>query len=294
MPISSLKSQVSNLQSPISSPQSPVSILYSPMLPRFLAPLIFLLLLLPACQPAPLPPPEVSVEPTPAVLRIGVADTAVSLLALTDHPDFLLQTVTANTSALYTDLAAGNLDALLVHTILEEERVWFNPVAVDGLVLVVHPDNPLTSLGRGEVQAIFNGRITNWAELGGPDLPITLVIREHGSGARTLFTQRIMAEQRVQINALLVTGDTAVQELVAADPGAIGYTMMGAVQGVKALALDGIPALPNIASAQAYPLSVPLYFVAAAEPQGTLRAWLSWLQSVDGQAIIGERYGRVR
>lgn len=263
------------------------------MLPRSLAPLLLLLLLL-GCQATPLPPSDVPPNPEPVILRVGVADTAVSVLTLATNPDFHLQPVPANTITLLADLATGNLDALLVHHIPENEAVWFSPVAVDGLVLVVHPDNPVTNLSRGEAQAVFNGRITNWSALGGPDLAITLVTRERGSGVRTIFTQRIMAEQRMSINAVVAAGDTAVQELVAADPGAIGYTMMGSVSNVKALELDGIPALPNTATAQAYPLSSPLYFVSLAEPQGELRTWLSWLQSETGQETIGQRYGTVR
>jgi len=262
------------------------------MPPRPLAPLLLLLLLL-GCQSPPLPPPGVTPSPVPVVLRVGVADTAVPFPTLTANPDFGLQVVSANTTTLFADLAAGNLDALLVHTIPENEAVWFNPVAVDGLVIIVHPDNPVTSLSRGEVQAVFNGRITNWSTLGGPDLPITLITRERGSGARTIFAQRIMAEQRVSINAVVATGDTAVQEQVATNPGGIGYTMMGSADGAKVLRLDDIPALPNTTTAQAYPLSVPLYFVSPAEPQGQLRAWLAWLQSQAGQAAIGKRYGTV-
>ena len=45
---------------------------------------------------------------------------------------------------------------------------------------------------------------------------------------------------------------------------------------------------------ESYPLAAPLYFVAPAEPQGELRVFLSWLQSEAGQAVIAERYGRVR
>ncbi len=272
--------------------QPPVSSFQSPMRPRSLAPLLVLLLLL-GCQAAPLPPPEVTPSPAPEVLRVGVVDTAVSFPTLADNPDFALQVVSANTTTLFDDLATGNLDALLVHTIPENEAVWFNPVAVDGLVIIVHPDNPLTSLSRGAVQAVFNGRLTNWSALGGPDLPITLITRERGSGARTIFAQRIMAEQRVSINAVLAAGDTAVQEEVAANPGAIGYTMMGSAEGVKVLRLDDIPAMPNTTTAQAYPLSVPLYFVSPAEPQGQLRAWLAWLQSEVGQVAISEKYGTV-
>lgn len=275
-------------------PKSAISILYSPILTRSFAFLLFLLVLLPACRSAPLPLPERTPEPTPTVLRIGVEDTAVSFLALAHHPAFALQPVAANTETLFADLVAGNLDALLTHHLPEGATVWFNPVAVDALVIIVHPDNPLEALTRTEVQAMFNGRITNWAEVGGPDLPILLVTREREASARAIFTQRIMLEQRLSINAMVAAADTAVQQQVATNPGAIGYTMMGAGQGANVLALDGIAPLPNIVSAQAYPISIPLYFVSLAEPQGELRAWLSWLQSAEGQQAIGNVYGRVR
>ncbi len=264
------------------------------MLPRSPIFLFLLLVGLIACQPAPLPLPEATPKPTPVVLRIGVEDTAVSFLSLAHNPTFTLQPVAANTDTLFADLAAGNLDALLTHHIPEGAAVWFNPVAVDALIMIVHPDNPLQTLTRGEVQAMFSGRITSWAEVGGPDLSILLVTREREASARAIFSQRIMLEQRVSINALVVATDTAVQQQVATAPAAIGYTMMGALQGTKALALDAIAPLPNIVSAQAYPISVPLYFVTLTEPQGDLRAWLSWLQSAEGQQAIGGVYGRVR
>ncbi|MEZ4642410.1 MAG: hypothetical protein R3E31_06675 [Chloroflexota bacterium] len=70
--------------------------------------------------------------------------------------------------------------------------------------------------------------------------------------------------------------------------------MMGALQDVKALDLDGIPALTNTAAAQAYPLSAPLYFVSLTEPQGELRASAGLVASRNWANCSGERYGRIR
>jgi phosphate transport system substrate-binding protein len=86
-----------------------------------------------------------------------------------------------------------------------------------------------------------------------------------------------------------------VIEAIADNPAAIGYSMMGAVDiRVKTLAIDGIMASLTTTADQSYPLTSPLYFVSAAEPTGDLRAFLAWLQSDEGQTVIGEKYGRVR
>jgi phosphate transport system substrate-binding protein len=171
-----------------------------------------------------------------------------------------------------------------------------NPVALDGLVIVVHPNNPVQDLSLAEVQALFNGRITNWSALGGPDQPVNLVSREPGAGTRAILQQRVLAEQRISINALIQPDDSSLLAAVAADPLAVGYSMMGtAVIGeVKLLSIDGIVPTPATTADQSYPLTAPLYFLSPTEPQGELRAFLAWLQSDVGQGVIGVGYGRVR
>ena len=256
--------------------------------------------LLTACQPEPAPLPAITPTPPPETLHIGLATAAQPLADLVTDPyaQFTdrarLQFVPADTAVLLADLAAGSLDAVLVHALPIDSDFWFNPVAWDGLAVVVGADNPAQGLSRAEVQAVFNGRITNWSALGGPDQPITLLSRERGSGTRTLFEQRIMAGQRLNINAMLLGDNVALLEALAAAPGAVGYTMLGSVAGVKALAIDGVAPTTASTADETYPLAAPLYFVAPVEPQGELRVFLSWLQSEAGQTVLGERYGRVR
>lgn len=251
------------------------------------------------CRPGPdsLPP---LLSPTPAVgLRIGVTSSAAAAADLmaraygqvSSHVG--LQFVVGNNQALFDDLASGLLDAILVHHIPPDTEPWFSPIAVDGLVLVVHPENPVDGLSSGQAQAILGGRIQNWRDIGGPDLAIEVVGRERGSGARAILNQRIMGEQRLDINARIATGDAGLRQVVSTTPGAIGYSMLGAVQGLRILALDGIIPSPESVADQSYPLSSPLYFVSRAEPDGDLRAFLAWLQSPDGQSVLGEKYGRV-
>jgi hypothetical protein len=259
---------------------------------------IFSLLLLVACQPEPpLRPTAVTPTPAPELLRIGLSDNAAAVADLiapayaTETERAALQFIPANNAALWTALNGGRLEAILTHHIPEVCSCWFNPVAWDGLAIVVHPDNPLTHLSRAEAQAIFSGRQTNW-----PDgRPITLYSREQESDGRLLLNERVMAEQRLAITAVILSDDGAMATAVADDPQAIGYLMFGALDdSVKAVAIDNQPPTANAAAAQNYPLAVPLYFVSRQEPTGELRALLAWLQSPAGQARLGEKYGRIR
>lgn len=253
-----------------------------------------------ACQDtAPLPPPVASTEPVPVHLWIGVTDDAAGLLsevsAAYKNSRAVLHVISGNSHSLYDDLATGQLDAVILNYIPPNNDLWVNPLALDGLVFIVHPDNPVRELTRPELQAIFSGRINNWADVGGPSLPIMPQIREQGAGARQLFQERVMQEQRVTINAVLQPAYTAVLEAVAADPQAIGYTTLsGLPAGVAVLTVEGFTPEPNTVGTQQYPLTVPLYFLADGEPNGQLRHFLSWLQSAEGQAQLGQKVGRAR
>ncbi len=263
-----------------------------------------LILWLVSCQqPTVSPPPPPSPTHPPINLQIGVTDSAASLIDLitpayaAHTPLAKLEMVTGNDEALFADLDQGLLDAILVHIIPENRADWFNPVAVDGLVLLVHPDNSINNLMPNQIQDIFSGRALTWTSVGGSDQPIQLLTREAGAGVRTLFQDRLMAEQRVAITALIQPDDAAMRQAVAARPDSIGYSMMGQSSdhaNVRMLAIAGISPTSTTTASQTYPLSAPLYFVSRVEPQGELRAFLAWLQSEAGQILLSEKYGRVR
>ena len=252
-----------------------------------------------ACQAQSTSPPLAPTTPPPTHLWIGVTDSAADLLAdITAEyaqEDVVLHLVPGNGRIVYDDLLAGELDAAVLNVIPVGSDLWFNPIALDGLVLIVHPDNPIQELSRPEVQAIFSGRITHWADVGGTNEPIVIHIREQGAAGRQLLQERIMAEQRVAISAVLQPGQTAVLEAIAADPQAIGYTTLSGLRDdVSAVVVEGITPEPNTVGTQQYPLTVPLYFLSDGEPQGKLRHFLAWLQTVETQQQLGQTIGRVR
>lgn len=246
--------------------------------------------------------------PSLTPVYIGLASTAAGLPNLIAYhtPETQLRFTSNNTGALFDDLAQGQLDALLVHVIWPAADLtppyWYNPVALDGLAIIVHPNNPIRDLSLSQVQALYSGRISNWQTLGGPDQPVIPITRERDAGARAMFSQRVMADQRVSINAIVQTTNEGVIQIVAGQPGAVGYTMLGALphatldmdQAVRVVSIGGTAPNPLTTADQSYPLTVPLYWVSPTEPQGAARAFLAWLQSEPGQRQLGVRYGRVR
>ena len=260
-----------------------------------------LLLILVACSSPLTPAPRPFASPESlGTVKIGVATSAVGLMDHvanridSENEQIRYQFIKANSQTLFSDLESEHIDAILVHYIPPESNFWFNPVAVDGLVLATHPANQGGNLTRVQAQAIFSGRISNWSELGGADLEIVLIVREPGAGTQAIFEKRVMGSESLSVAAEITPNDSTLRESIASRPGAIGYTMMGSAADLDLLSIDGFEATPDTTEAQTYPFAVPLYFVSKGEPTGQLRSFLAWLQSEDEQSVLGEKYGRVR
>ncbi|MGD8584497.1 MAG: substrate-binding domain-containing protein [Chloroflexota bacterium] len=259
-----------------------------------------LLLLLAGCSTEPdYAPPAPTVTPFPADLYIGLSDSAAPLADLvgasyedaTGHaaPVFLI----GNDETLRNDVQQGTLEAAIVYYLPADSQLWFTPIALDAVVTMVHPDLPIENLTSNQLRSIYNGSITNWAEVGGPDLTIDALNRESGAGPRDVLSQRVMGSARFSNLARIAASDDFMQQEILANPATIGYTTMVAAGG-EATSLDERHATQATVADQTYPLTTPLYFVTLNEPSSLLRDFLAWMQSPDGQAVLGEKYGRVR
>lgn len=133
-------------------------------------------------------------------------------------------------------------------------------VAMDGVCIVVHPSNPIGSLKTEQVRDIYLGKIKNWNQLGGPNLPIVVISRDTASGTYDTFENFIMNKQKMASNVEYVSTNPQAFARVKNTRGAIGYVGFGFVQtGVKAVVLDGVkPSRQTILSGK-YPVSRPLF-----------------------------------
>lgn len=98
------------------------------------------------------------------------------------------------------------------------------PVAIDGLAIAVHPSLNIPGLTLAQLKAIYTNRITNWKQLGGPDLPIKPYSRPMSDGGTAeLFVQDILAGQPIGSHVEFVATTTQALQKIAGKPGGIYY-----------------------------------------------------------------------
>jgi phosphate transport system substrate-binding protein len=171
-------------------------------------------------------------------------------------------------------------------------------VARDAIAVVVHPDNPVQGLSIPQIADIYTGKITNWQEVGGNNLPIVLLSRESNSGTYVYFLENVVRQGKkndimFSPDTLLMPSSEGISNEVRQNPNAIGYDGLGYVtsdQKVLAVAGDATSAhvLPSVDTVNdnTYPISRPLYMYTAGEPQGALKIYLDWIMGPEGQAIV--------
>ena len=113
-------------------------------------------------------------------------------------------------------------------------------VAIDGIAIIVNPQNPIADLTIEQIASLYKGEITNWEEIGGYDAPVVLIGREAASGTRDGFESITDTEDACKYSQELTsTGD--VVQTVASNPNAIGYASLASVKdNVKAVDVEGV------------------------------------------------------
>ena len=134
-------------------------------------------------------------------------------------------------------------------------------VALDGVAVVVNPDNSVTDLTVDQIAQIYKGEVTNWSELGGADQEIAVLGREDGSGTRSAFEEIVGVDGECKYtNEYSSTGDVIGQ--VASNPGAIGYASLSAVdETVAAVKVDGVAPSEETVKDGSYTLQRPFVMV---------------------------------
>jgi phosphate transport system substrate-binding protein len=120
--------------------------------------------------------------------------------------------------------------------------------------MIVNPDLPLSSLTRQDIVDIFTtGKLHNWSNLGGPDVPIVPVIRSDTSGTRASFSKYVLGGIKEQKNLLQIDSSHTMLHVVAHTPGAIGYSALPALDAsVHTLAINGQAATARAIAAGKY------------------------------------------
>ena len=162
-------------------------------------------------------------------------------------------------------------------------------ICQDGISVIVHPNSPMKDITIEQVKAIYAGEVTNWKEVGGPDVAITVVTREEGSGTRGAFEEIVLGKTPMTQKVTVQSSTGAVRTAVAADVNAIGYVSMGSMSDdVRALVVDGAEATAANVQNGNYKISRPFLFLVEGEMDEVSQAFVDYILSADGQEIIAK------
>ncbi|MCE5281193.1 MAG: PstS family phosphate ABC transporter substrate-binding protein [Deltaproteobacteria bacterium] len=160
-------------------------------------------------------------------------------------------------------------------------------VAIDAIVPIVHPGNPVNDLSLDQLSQIYQGKITNWKEVGGRDLQIVAISRDSSSGTFEAWGELILKGAKVTPRAQLQASNGAIVQAVSKNRYALGYIGLGYLdKSVKALSVNGIRASEKTASMKAYPVSRALYLFTNGEPKGETARYIRFVLSPAGQALV--------
>lgn len=159
-------------------------------------------------------------------------------------------------------------------------------VALDGIAVIVHADNPVSDLTVEEISKIFTGEITDWSEVGGTAGPISCVGREAGSGTRDGFETITKTKDLCLLDQEL-TSTGAVIEAVAGNASAIGYASLAAVEGkeqIRAVTVGGVACAEATVLSGSYPIQRPFVLVTRSDEELSAQARAFFDFAVSGEA----------
>lgn len=217
-------------------------------------------------------------------------------------------TTCRKTSEAWLGLANGVSDLLLVYEASEgtkEELAQIGtelvttPIGRDALVFIVNADNPVQSLTQAQLTDIYTGKLTNWKQVGGSDLPIVAFQRPEASGSQSLFIKLLMGDTKpmdapTELRPTEMGG--LIDELASYDnsQNALGYSVfyyasyMYEQPGLRFVAVDGVLPSDETIADGSYPLLNAYYLVTRADtPEDSPTAKLrDWILSDEGRETI--------
>ena len=207
------------------------------------------------------------------------------------------------------DLAAGTTDiGMSSRRINSDELAQLQPkfgdlsapnaehvLGLDGVAVIVNPNNPVSALSMEQVGQIFSGQIADWSQAGGGAAAIALYARNNESGTFDTFDNLVLKAKGLKLAdaAHRIESSTELTDAVTANPAGIGFIGLPYVLRAKALGIistSGARAIVPTAltvGTEDYPLSRRLYFyLPANSPNRDAADFVEFALSSAGQEIV--------
>ncbi len=166
-------------------------------------------------------------------------------------------------------------------------------IAKDALSVIVNPGNKVSQLTREQIESIFTGKIKNWKEFGGEDMEIVVYSRETSSGTYEFFKEYVLNKKNFGTTSLLMPATGAIVQSVSQTKGAIGYVGLAySDKSVKSLKVSYdkgvtfVEANSENAVKMTYPITRPLYYYYLATTEKTVKPFVDFILSPEGQQLV--------
>jgi phosphate transport system substrate-binding protein len=198
-------------------------------------------------------------------------------------------------------MAQGRCDVgMLSRPMSDEDRRTFaadlrapateHVIGLDGIAVIVHPNNRVRSLEIEQIKAIFTGQIRDWAAVGGADAPIDVYARDQGSSTYDTFKHLALGTAPLGASAHQIADSNELSDKVATEPNAIGFVGLVFVRSANAVAVGSTVPSPFTVADESYPLTRRLYFYTLPKPASKIVTdFVSFVLSAEGQEVVRQK-----
>lgn len=215
------------------------------------------------------------------------------------HPQVRVEVQTGGSTRGISDARQRTADFGMVSRNLKpvEGDLVAYEIARDGICLIVHADNPVPSLSREQVLAVYRDEVSDWKEIGGPPVPIVAVHKAEGRGTLEVFLSHFEL-QNEDVHPDVIAGDNlqAIKS-VAGNPYAVGYVSIGAAEAearlgtaIRLLPAGEIAATSGNVAEGRFPMVRPLNLVAREPLSPLASAFLAFVRSGQHSDLIEAQY----
>lgn len=203
-------------------------------------------------------------------------------------------------------LGAGQVEiAMSSKPLSDEDRARFpavdfvaTEIGQDAVGIIVRrevADGGVRSLDRGQLKALFEGRVRNWRELGGPDLDVFVYDKEPGRGTREVLDRYLYGPAGkappppASDHFAVVGGNEETRAKLLSTPGAVGPLSSSFVRGhpqLASLAVDGVEPTAAAVRSGTYPMARPLFLITDGPPAGDAERFVDYVLSAEGQELV--------
>ena len=203
-------------------------------------------------------------------------------------------------------LGAGQVEiAMSSKPLSDEDRARFpavdfvaTEIGQDAVGIIVRRevvDGGLRSLGREQLEAVFEGRVRSWSELGGPDLDVFVYDKEPGRGTREVLDRYLYGPAGkappppASDHFAIVGGNEETRAKLLSTPGAVGPLSSSFIKGhpqLAYLAVDGVEPTPAAVRSGTYPMARPLLLITNGPPAGDAERFVDYVLSAEGQELV--------